>query len=56
MDLIYLLLIGILATSYPEIYEKQGQSMVRFFEKRLSFPQWKEYSDLLSEVGFEINA
>lgn len=55
MDVLYLMLIGALASSYPEFYSKHGDFMVTEFERRLDKPYLKQYSPLLGEVGFEIN-
>jgi hypothetical protein len=56
MDLYYLLLVGILATSYSQLFENQGLQFTKIIEKRLSNPYQKQYDNLLSEIGFEINS
>ena len=55
MDVIYLMLIGMMASSYPEFYHKNGNFIVKEFERRLDKPYLKDYSPLLGEIGFEIN-
>ncbi len=56
MDLLSLLLIGILATSYPENYDKHGKPLVKMMERRLRDPYQKTYDNGLAEVAFELNA
>ena len=56
MDLVLLLLLGMISTSYPEVYEIVGSPMVRLMEKRLDSPHVKTYSNLLGDVGVELNS
>ncbi len=61
LELTYLLTIGVLATTYPALFENKSKNdlltslLVEPFELRMQTPHKKGFSHLLLDLGFQLS-